>query len=91
MDSENWIPLGWIPIIDETKSRRPTQAYQGSPARNTRLFYNCWRNFISNICKQFAALRVVIYAHGIARKQCILSLELWEINMYYHLWLSLLS
>jgi hypothetical protein len=68
MDSDNWIPLGWIPIIDETKSRRPTQGYQGSPARNTRLFHDSWRHFISNFCKQFSGLRVVIYADGIARE-----------------------
>ena len=68
MDSDNWIPLGWIPIIDETKSRRRTQGYEGSPARNTRLFHDSWRHFISNFCKQFAGLRVVIYADGIARE-----------------------
>ena len=37
MKSENWIPLGWLPIIDSGKSQRPTQGYEGSPARNLRL------------------------------------------------------
>jgi hypothetical protein len=39
MDSDNWIPLGWIPIIDETKSRRPKQGYQGGPVRNNRVCF----------------------------------------------------
>jgi hypothetical protein len=37
MDSDNWTPLGcWIPIIDETKSRRPTQASQASAGEQRR-------------------------------------------------------
>jgi hypothetical protein len=68
MDSDNWIPLGWIPIIDETKSRRPKQGNQGGPARNIRLFHENWKIFISTFSKPFAGLRTVIYADGIARE-----------------------
>ncbi len=45
MKPENWTPLGWLPIIDATKSLRPTQGYEGSPARNLRLQNECWRRF----------------------------------------------
>ena len=51
MKPENWIPLAWLPIINADKSRRsrrPTQGYEGSPARNCRLFHECWKRFLSN-------------------------------------------
>ncbi len=80
MDSDNWTPLGWIPIIDETKSRRPKQGYQDGPACSNSLFHESWRNFISNFSKQYAGLRIVIYADGIARETIHLLLDRWEIN-----------
>jgi hypothetical protein len=77
MDSDNWIqvPLGWIPIIDQTKFRRPKQGYQGGPALNNRLFHESWGNFIPNFSKQFAGLRIVFYADEIARETIILLLD----------------
>ena len=68
MKPENWIPLGWLPIIDASKSLRPTQGYDGPPARNCRLFHECWRLFLSNWNMFSATHRIVIYADGIARK-----------------------
>ena len=68
MKPENWIPLGWLPIIDAIKSLRPTQGYDGPPARNCRLFHECWRLFLSNWNMFSAVHRIVIYADGIARK-----------------------
>jgi hypothetical protein len=68
MKSENWIPLGWLPIIDASKSLRPTQGYDGSPARNCRLFHECWKRFLSNWQMFSTVSRVVIYADGIARE-----------------------
>ena len=68
MKPENWIPLGWLPIIDNNKTQRPTQGYEGDPARNTRLFHECWKHFLSN-WKMFSTVhRIVIYADGIARE-----------------------
>jgi hypothetical protein len=68
MKPENWIPLGWLPILDKEKSRRPTQGYDGGPARNTRLFHECWKIFLSN-WKMFSTMhRLVVYADGVARE-----------------------
>jgi hypothetical protein len=70
MKPEKWIPLGWLPIIDKTKSRRPTQGYEGDAARNCRLFHECWKHFLSN-WKTFSSshrLVIMIYADGIARE-----------------------
>jgi magnesium-transporting ATPase (P-type) len=55
------------PIFDKEKSRRPTQGYDGGPARNTRLFHECWKIFLSN-WKMFSTMhRLVVYADGVAR------------------------
>jgi hypothetical protein len=67
MKPENWIPLGWLPILNATKSNRPTQGYEVSPASNCRLFQECWKRFLSNWL-MFSILRIVIYADGIARE-----------------------
>ena len=68
MKSENWIPLGWLPIIDSDKSMRPTRGYEGSPARNLRLQHDCWKLFLSNWKTFSSKHRVVIYGDGIARE-----------------------
>ena len=36
---ENWIPIGWMPIYDETLSKRGGTGYEGNPARKARLFH----------------------------------------------------
>ena len=69
MQPENWIPLGWLPIIDEEKTLRPGQGYEGGPTHNIRLQHECWRMFFSNWTPTFAGKhRVVIYGDGIARE-----------------------
>ena len=67
MKSENWIPLGWLPIIDETRTLRPRKGYQSEPARNTRLFHECWKAFLSNWETFMQHRRIVVYSDGIAR------------------------
>jgi hypothetical protein len=68
MKPENWIPLGWLPIIDKEKTLRPNQGYEGGPARNCRLFQECWKIFLSNWAMFSTTHRLVIYADGIARE-----------------------
>ena len=68
MKPENWIPLGWLPIIDESKTLRPRQGYEGGPARNLRLQHECWKRFLSNWDTFSTKHRVVIYADGMARE-----------------------
>ena len=67
LKSENWIPLGWLPIIDESRTLRPGKGYQSGPARNTRLFHECWKAFLSNWETFMEHRRIVIYSDGIAR------------------------
>jgi hypothetical protein len=68
MKPENWIPLGWLPIVDNDRSLRPSQGYEGCPARNCRLFHECWKHFLSNWHTFSTKHRLVIYSDGIARQ-----------------------
>jgi hypothetical protein len=91
MKPENWIPLGWLPIIDATKSRRPTRGYEGSPARNLLLQHECWRRFLSNWSMFLTKHRVVIYGDGIAREtQHFIAGLLGDQQVLYSLFLSFL-
>ena len=68
MKPENWIPLGWLPIVDNERSLRPSQGYEGCAARNCRLFHECWKHFLSNWDMFSTKHRIVIYPDGIARE-----------------------
>ncbi len=68
MKPENWTPLGWLPIVDNDRSLRPSQGYEGCPARNCRLFNECWKHFLSNWHTFSTKHRLVIYPDGIARE-----------------------
>ena len=75
MKPENWIPLGWLPIINADKSRRPTRGYECSAARNIRCFMNAGNNFypIGRCSLQYIGLSSM--QMELPGKQCI-SLQL---------------
>jgi hypothetical protein len=65
MKPENWIPLGWLPIVDNDRSLRPSQGHEGCPARNCRLFHECWKHFLSNWHTFSTKHLLVIFPDGI--------------------------
>ncbi len=38
----NWIPVGWIPVYDESRDTRPGQGFDSTSARKFRLYHQCW-------------------------------------------------
>ncbi len=74
MKPENWILLGWLPIIDATKSLRPTQGYEGSPARNLRLQHECsvCNTTVAHFLQSIELSSTLMELLG---KQCILLLD----------------
>ena len=56
-----------MPIIDEVKSRRPGQGYDGDAARNLRVHHECWRHFLRPFIQNKNA-RVILYGDGKARQ-----------------------
>ena len=63
----SWYAVGWMPIIDEVKSRRPGQGYDGDAARNLRVHHECWRHFLRPFIQNKNA-RVILYGDGQARQ-----------------------
>ncbi len=63
----SWTVLGWLPIIDEEKSLRPTQGYQCDSARNVRLHHQCWNLFLQTWPDIEDPARVIMYGDGKAR------------------------
>ena len=59
--------VGWLPVLDEDKSKRPTQGYHSSAARNNRLFHACWNNFLGGWPEHSEHARVLVYGDGKAR------------------------
>jgi hypothetical protein len=37
----NWIPVGWLPVYDESRDKRPGQGYESTSARKIRLYHQC--------------------------------------------------
>ncbi len=58
MKPENWIPLGWLPILDKEKSRRPTQDYDGGPARIATKYLEDFPVQLENVLDNASAGRV---------------------------------
>ncbi len=46
MKPDNWIPPGWIPVLDQSRTTR--QGYEGGPAQNIGLHHACWDAFLSH-------------------------------------------
>ena len=38
----NWIPVGWLPVYDESRDKRPGRGYESTSARKIRLYHQCW-------------------------------------------------
>ena len=45
---ENWIPIGWMPVYDETLSKRRGTGYESNAARKAHLFRACFRSLLSS-------------------------------------------
>lgn len=65
---ENWIPIAWMPIYQESVSKRPTQGYESDPARSMRLFHDCWRHLLGTWIEKTDAPRLVTYGDGVTRQ-----------------------
>ena len=44
---QNWIPIGWMPIYDDTRSKGENWGYESLAARRARLFHDCFRKLLS--------------------------------------------
>ena len=63
----SWVVVGWLPVLDEDKSLRPGQGYEGDAARNLRIYHECWRLFLAKYNEGAKYNRLVLFGDGKAR------------------------
>ncbi len=63
----SWTIVAWLPVLDEKKSMRPTQGYDGDAARNMRLFHACRNLLLKTWPEDTEHARVVYYGDNKAR------------------------
>ena len=63
----SWVVVAWLPVLDEEKSFRPGQGYEGDAARNLRIYHECWRLFLAKFNEDSKNARVVLLGDGKAR------------------------
>jgi len=61
---KSWIPFAWLPIYDAERSKRPTRGYESDPARQMRLFHDCWRLVLGSWEEKTKETRYVTFANG---------------------------
>ena len=62
-----WIPVGWIPVYNETRDLRPGSGYDSSSARKVRLFHQCWIEFLDKWEEKTKESQLVPWADGVSR------------------------
>ena len=62
-----WIPVGWLPIYDDKRDKRPKKGYHGTSARKIRLYHRCWIEFLDNWAEKTKDAQIVYWADGICR------------------------
>ena len=63
-----WIPVGWLPVYDETRDLRPGRGYDSSSARKMQLFHQCWIEFLDKWeVEKTKESQLVPWADGVSR------------------------
>jgi hypothetical protein len=44
---ENWVPVGWLPVYNDSRDKHPGIGYEATSARKLRLYHHCWTGFLS--------------------------------------------
>ena len=80
---ENWIPVGWILIVDDkkTKGLHPTQEYECNAARKYRLYHECWKALLGNWSETTSHTHDIVWGGDNARLDSLLE-DCWEANRY---------
>ena len=76
----NWVPVGWIPVYDESRDKRPATGFDSTSARKYRLYHACWIEFLD---KWLSAQRTLFSSLGPTVKLAGLVSSLvasWEIS-----------
>ena len=65
---ENWIPIGWMPVYDETLSKRRGTGFESNAARKARLFHACFRSLLSSWDEKTESTQNIVWGGQIKRQ-----------------------
>jgi hypothetical protein len=65
--SRNWIPVGWIPVYDESRDKRPGQGFDSTSDRKFRLYHQCWIEFLDKWAERTKDTILLPWADGVNR------------------------
>ena len=63
-----WIPVGWLPVYNEERDKRPGRGYESASARKHRLYHSCWVEFLDRWAERTKESDVLPWADGKSRK-----------------------
>jgi hypothetical protein len=67
MKPRNWIPVGWIPVYDESRDKRPIRGFDSTSARKIRLYHQCWIEFLDKWAERTKDAILLPWADGVTR------------------------
>jgi hypothetical protein len=67
MKPRNWIPVGWIPVYDDSRDKRPGTGFESSAARKIRLYHQCWIEFLDGWAARTKDAMLLPWADGVTR------------------------
>ena len=62
-----WIPVGWLPVYDESRDTRPCYGLEGSRARKMQLYHQAWTEFLDKWAEKTKHAVPLFWADGECR------------------------
>ena len=61
------MPVGWLPIYDDSRDTRPDRGFDSSTARKVRLYHACWIEFLDGWADRTKEAILIAWADGQSR------------------------
>ena len=76
----NWVPVGWIPVYDESRDKRPGTGFDSTSARKYRLYHACWIEFLDRWAERTKNAILIPWADGKLAGLVCSFVASWEIS-----------
>ncbi len=63
----NWVPVGWIPVYDDSRDKRPGRGFDAASARKIRLYHQCWIEILDGWAERTQDAMLLPLADGVTR------------------------
>jgi hypothetical protein len=64
MKPKNWVPVGWLPVYNESRDLRRKQGFDSTSARKVRLYHACWIEFLDRWAERTRDAMNIPWADG---------------------------